>query len=215
MKLKSFGCSFIWGSELPDADQQPSKHSWPALLANHLHMPYQCMARPGCGNLQIAEQILNHVGQEPAFFVINWTYIDRFDHANPANDSWNTILPGSLESVAEHYYRNLHSQYRDKLTTLMHIKLCIDTLSQAGHEFCMTYMDQLIFETEWHVSPAVLKLQQHVGPHLQQFDGMNMLEYSRARKHAIGRLAHPLQSAHEDLFQFALGNFAVHKIKTA
>jgi len=211
MKLKSFGCSFIWGSEMSAADLLPSKHSWPALVADHLHMPYECLARPGSGNLQIAEQVLNHVAQEPAFFVINWTYIDRFDYANPANDQWHTIRPGAEHSMADHYYRNLHSQYRDKLTTLINIKLCVDVLKQAGHEFLMTYMDELTFETQWHVSPAVLSLQQHIRPCLQQFDSMNMLEYSRGRGHVISPQAHPLESAHEDLFQHALANFAVIK----
>jgi hypothetical protein len=215
MKLKSFGCSFVWGSEMSNADKLPSKHTWPALLADHLHMPYQCLARPGSGNLHIAEQILTHVAQEPAVFVINWTYIDRFDYVDPSNDQWNTIRPGAEDSMAQHYYRNLHSQYRDKLTTLMQIKLCVDALEQAGHEFVMTYMDQLIFETEWHAGPAVLNLQQHIQPHMQQFDGMNMLEYSRGRGHSIGHLAHPLESAHADLFQWALGNFGIDKIKTS
>ena len=208
---------------MADADPYPSRCSWPALLAQHLHMPYQCMARPGGGNLLIAEQILNHVAipgagdqlMEPAFFVINWTYIDRFDYVDSSNDQWNTIRPGAQDSVAEHYYRNLHSQYRDKRTTLMHIKLCIDTMQQAGHEFVMTYMDHLLFETQWHTSPAVLRLQEYIRSHMRQFDGRNMLEYSRDRGHDFGHQAHPLESAHEDLFQYVLANFAVDKIKTA
>ena len=227
MKLKSFGCSFVWGSEMADADPYPSRCSWPALLAQHLHMPYQCMARPGGGNLLIAEQILNHVAipgagnqlMEPAFFVINWTYIDRFDYINSKNDRWDTIRPGGIwdgqEELADHYYRNLHSQYRDKLTTLMHISLSIDAMQQAGHEFVMTYMDHLLFETQWHTSPAVLRLQEHIRPHMRQFDGRNMLEYSRDRGHDFGHQAHPLESAHKDLFQYVLANFAVDKIKTA
>jgi hypothetical protein len=40
---------------------------------------------------------------------------------------------------------------------------------------------------------------------------MNMLEYSRGRGHVISSQAHPLESAHEDLFQHALANFAVIK----
>jgi hypothetical protein len=227
MKLKSFGCSFVWGSEMADADPYPSRCSWPALLAQHLHMPYQCMARPGGGNLLIAEQILNHVAMpgagdqlmEPAFFVINWTYIDRFDYANPTNDRWDTIRPGGAwdgqEELADYYFRNLHSQYRDKLTTLMHISLCIDAMQQAGHEFVMTYMDHLLFETQWHTSPAVLRLQEYIRSHMRQFDGRNMLEYSRDRGHDFGLQAHPLETAHADLFQYALANFDIDKIKTA
>jgi hypothetical protein len=97
----------------------------------------------------------------------------------------------------------------------MHIKLCVDAMQQAGHEFVMTYMDHLLFETQWHTSPAVLRLQEHIRPHMRQFDGRNMLEYSRDRGHDFGHQAHPLESAHEDLFQYVLANFAVDKIKTA
>ena len=207
------------------ADPYPSRYSWPALLADHLGMPYQCLARPGCGNLQIAEQILTHAAMpgagdqlmEPAFFVINWTYIDRFDYINSKNDRWDTIRPGGIwdgqEELADHYYRNLHSQYRDKLTTLMHIKLCIDAMQQAGHEFVMTYMDDLILETQWHTSPAVLRLQEYIRPHMRQFDGCNMLEYSRVRGHNVGHQVHPLESSHKDLFRYALANFVVDKNK--
>ena len=154
---------------------------------------------------------------EPAFFVINWTYIDRFDYINSKNDRWDTIRPGGIwdgqEELADHYYRNLHSQYRDKLTTLMHIKLCIDAMQQAGHEFVMTYMDDLILETQWHTSPAVLRLQEYIRPHMRQFDGCNMLEYSRVRGHNFGHQVHPLESSHKDLFRYALANFVVDKNK--
>lgn len=224
MKLKSFGCSFIWGSEMADADPLPSQSSWPALLAKYLSLPYECYARPGGGNLLIAEQVLNQValpGQdsesEPSIFVVNWTYIDRFDYANPANDQWDTITPGGgrdgQEALAAHYYRNLHSQYRDKLTTLMHIKLCIDSLLQAGHQFIMTYMDGLLFETEYHCSPAINRLQHAIKPYMRNFNGMNMVQYSMARGHQTTDRAHPLESAHRDMYDYALAFFDIHKIK--
>ena len=62
MKLKSFGCSFIFGSELAYDGRDspyatPSQLTWPAHLAQHLNYNYQCYARPGAGNLQILEQI--------------------------------------------------------------------------------------------------------------------------------------------------------------
>ena len=231
MKLKSFGCSFIWGSELPDLSKSTdslikgsmySELTWPARLSRALNIGYGCYARPGCGNFFIANQCLDQLAlNEPALYVINWTWIDRFDYINQDNSSnrWKTLRPNTScdgqEQLADYYYRNLHSQYRDKLATLMHIKLCIDSLQQTGHEFIMTYVDDLMLETEWHTSPAVSTLQEYIRPHLRQFNGLNMLEYSREHGHAFGPQAHPLESAHEDLFQYALANFAVDKIKTA
>ena len=61
-KVKSFGCSFSFGTDLPDINNnQPSKLTWPALVANHLDLKYECYAVGGCGNLQILENILNQV----------------------------------------------------------------------------------------------------------------------------------------------------------
>ena len=87
MKLKSFGCSFIFGSELADDGRDrpyatPSQLTWPSHLAQHLGRDYSCYARPGAGNLQILENILNQsaVSDCNDLFVIGWTWIDRFDY---------------------------------------------------------------------------------------------------------------------------------------
>lgn len=214
MKLKSFGCSFVWGSEMADADPQPSRSTWPALLAQHLGFEYECWAQPGCGNLMVAEQVIHHLSlpnndTQPAVFVINWTYSDRFDYCDPANDTWHTIRPGDdSQSVNQFYYRYLHSEYRDKLTTLMLIKQCQDLLDQSGHAYLMTYMDPIMLDQRWHQSPAVYKLQQQVRPNLLTFDGVNMLEYSRQRGHSITQRQHPLEAAHLDLFAYAQRHWA-------
>jgi len=170
MNLKSFGCSFIYGSELSDEQlwikgvqkQKHSKLTWPAHLARHLNYDYLCYARPGAGNLQIAEQVLTHLAtNEQALFIINWTFIDRFDYFNLTNPNkwpgampWSTIMPIDETDIAKTYYKELHSEIRDKLTTLMSIKLVLDTLKQKNCPFIMTYMDDLIFDQRWHTTPA-------------------------------------------------------------
>ena len=84
MIFKSFGCSFIFGTDLPDLAlrfrREGSKFSWPAKLAQKKAADYKCYARPGAGNLQILEQILNQATQDaPATFIIAWSFINRFD----------------------------------------------------------------------------------------------------------------------------------------
>ena len=80
MKLKSFGCSLIFGSELSDDGRDgpyatPSQQTWPALLAQHWGYDYECYARPGAGNLQILDRVLEHsVYSEPTIFLIGWSY---------------------------------------------------------------------------------------------------------------------------------------------
>ena len=208
MNLKSFGCSFIFGSELADdgRDQPAATFShltWPALLAKNLEYGYHCYARPGSGNLQIAERALSQLAcNEHALYIIGWTWIDRFDYNNSENDHWQTIMPLDDTSLAHTYYRDLHSQYRDKLTTLLNVRVVIDTLKQKGFPFIMTYMDELMFETEWHSTPAIADLQNYIRPHMTRFNGMNFLEWSQKNGYPISEKKHPLEPAHLAAYQY-------------
>ena len=207
MKLKSFGCSFIFGSELADDGRDspyatPSQLTWPAHLAQHLNYNYQCYARPGAGNLQILEQILNQAAvNDNNLFVIGWTWIDRFDYypvnpATPSRSPWRTIMPVDTDPLANTYYRELHSEYRDKFTCLSYIKLAIDTLNQKNIPFIMTYMDDLLFDQRWHTTPAVIDLQNYVKPHMTTFEGQTFLDWSKSQKFKISPTLHPLEVAH-------------------
>lgn len=213
MNLKSFGCSFIFGSELADDKQNsiPSQLTWPALYAKEVGHEYQCYAWPGSGNLQIAEQVLGQIANStPALYVIGWTWIDRFDYTT-LDDQWQTIMPIDENPVAKTYYRNLHSQYRDKLTTLMGIKLIIDTLQQKKYPFIMTYIDDLIFETEWHITPAILELQDYIRPHITTFEGLTFLDWSRNRGFPETEQWHPLEPAHAAAANYIL-QLGIHKV---
>ena len=206
MNLKSFGCRFIFGSDLADATCVvgtviPSKNSYAAQLAQSLGYDYQCHGRPGSGNLQIAEQVLSQIDPDnPALFVIGWTWIDRFDYWSNEHTwygtNWKTVMPVDTDTLAQNYYKELHSQYRDKLTTLMSIKLVIDTLKQHGQQFIMTYVDELIFETEWHTTPAVVALQNYIRPYMITFEGQTFLNWSLANNYPTSMTFHPLEQAH-------------------
>ena len=208
MNLKSFGCSFIFGTELSDTGRtgpyaNGSQLTWPAHLATHLGYKYLTYSRPGAGNLQIAERVLSHLAtNDQAFFVIGWTYIDRFDYVDVTNLEkwpgmpWSTLMPVDTTDVSNTYYKNLHSEIRDKLTTLMSIRLVIDTLKQKGCPFIMTYMDDLIFDQRWHTTPAITDLQDCIRPHMTTFEGQNFQQWSKKNGHAITDIGHPLESAH-------------------
>lgn len=216
--LKSFGCSFIFGTDLSDDNRggiaaNPSQLTWPALLAQHHGIPYQCYARPGSGNLRILEKVLSISTQEPAVFVIGWTWIDRFDYTVPADrrhhvldhagndDLWKTVMPVDTDQTASHYYKQLHSQYRDKLSNLIYIKTAIDALKQKNIKFIMTYMDELLFETQWHTTAAVLDLQEYIRPYMTTFDGQTFLEFSKKNQFPISATLHPLEPAHQAAFE--------------
>lgn len=200
MNVKSFGCSFIYGSDLADDPKgygyyQGSQFSWPALIAKKLNLTYKCNAFPGIGNLQIAESIFREIDKEPSIFIIGWTWIDRFDYQS-IDERWHTIRP-SLDSVhSDFYYKNLHSQYRDKLTSLIAINSTVELLKNNNHKFIMTYQDELLFETDWHTSAAIETLQNNVRPYMTKFDSKTFLNWSQDCGYKISPNMHPLEDAH-------------------
>lgn len=226
MELKSFGCSFIFGSDLADdgrhlAVPTPSNHTWPAHLARNFGHEYKCYARPGSGNLQIAERVLSHAAQcDSDFFVIGWTWIDRFDHTNSVISNnpiasqwcnWRTIMPVDKDSLAKYYYKGLHSEFRDKLSSLMCIKLVIDTLQQKKIPFLMTYMDELMFDQTCNTTSAVIDLQNFVRTHMTLFEGRTFLEWSRAGGFAESPAWHPLEEAHAKAAELLIKTFDKQK----
>lgn len=213
MKLKSFGCSFIYGSDLGDCphgvdadNPPPSKLTWPALLANHYGLEYQCHARPAAGNLQILETLLSSIEpDENNLYVVNWTWIERFSFVSDATKSgqhpwnplgWCNILPSDQGQVAQIYYQHLHSQFRDKLETLLCINSAIDMLRHNHADFLMTYTDDLIFETKWHTSSAVLNLQKCVRPYVMDWNGQSFWMWANNNGFPISEAWHPLEEAH-------------------
>ena len=227
MKLKSFGCSFIFGSDLGDAgtgkiNPMPSQKTWPALLANYLDYPYECFARPGAGNLQILDNILTQIfDPDPALYVISWSWIDRFDYwtdqpnwisNNFGKNCWHTIRPGSNDELAQIYYKQLHHTYSDKLNTLLYSKVAVDILLQNKLPFIMTFMDDLMFETEWHANHAVKDLQNYVKPYMTLFDDQTFLKWSDSRGYPTSETWHPLEQAHLAAADHLINSFDIQKI---
>jgi len=206
MILKSFGCSFTFGSDLSDAGEflhEYSRFSWPSLLAQHHDMKYQCHAFPGVGNLAIAESILKqlNIDQSNNLYVVNWTYIDRFDYTKSFN-TWQTIRPGNESEHDKYYYKNLHCQFKDQLVNLITIKTVIDCIIAGGHDMIMTYMDDLLFEKNYHSSPATELLQNYIEPFMTRFENKNFLEWCRQNNLAISDTGqHPLEHAHRSAFE--------------
>ena len=198
MIVKGFGCSFIQGAEHKDFHQKKYSHTtWPALIAQKQAHSYNCFAESGCGNLYILNNILNEISKaQDDFYVINWTWIMRWDYVFSGNDTWHKLNPNHEHDRAKYYYQNIHSDYTDKLHNLIWINTAIQSLTAAGKKFCMTYMDDLLFENRWHTSAGIENLQTQVHPHLHQFDNLNFVEWSKQNNFEIGPLGHPLEAAH-------------------
>lgn len=223
MNLKSFGCSFTFGTDLPDASTDrmyffSSQLVWPALIAKKFGYYYKSYAWPGAGNLQILESLLNNIKNDNTdIYVINWTWIDRFDYvssspiSNQASISlgsrWKTLRPTDINPVTEIYYKNLHSEYQDKLSSLIYIKTAIDVLRTRNCKFIMTYIDDLIFCKKWNITPFMVELMEEVRPFLSQFQNQNFLEWSKKNQFPISDALHPLEDAHRAAADFILSQW--------
>ena len=199
MLVKSFGCSFIFGTDLPDQiSTRPSQLTWPAILSQRSGNYYRCHAHGGSGNLAIADRVLEEIAQDvTALFIISWTWIDRFDYGDVNKDwVWSTIRPGSDSALAKTYYRELHSETRDKLASLMTIRTVIDSLREQNFPFIMTYMDELLFDREYNMTPAIGYLQDYVKPYMSTFEGKTFLDWSRGHGYPESDNLHPLEQAH-------------------
>jgi hypothetical protein len=200
-KLKSFGCSFFYGSDLSDCtDSICSQATWPALTANKLNLEYQCFARPGQGNFKIYCDILaNSYTNDDSVYAINWTWIDRFDYIDTTTEQWNTLRPAQENQFQDFYYRNLHSQLSDMISNASWIVSAAEHLKSIGCPFVMTYMDYNLLapvSPDWHNPRYVEILQQKLREILLNFDGDNFLDWSRKKSYPVSDTWHPLEDAH-------------------
>lgn len=209
MRITSFGCSLTFGTELSDDGRdlpQPTASSltWPALVARALEAEYLCCARGGLGNLSILDRaLMRHSYWPDDILVINWTFGDRFDYSDPTGrhfangmNDYLTARPSESDAVSDFYFRNMHSEYRDKITNLIYIKTAIDYLVGAGARFIMTSIDPTLFCQRWHAPPHIVKLQEAIRPYIHDFQGRNFLDWSRHRGFEITAAGHPLEESH-------------------
>jgi len=201
-KLKSFGCSFIFGSDLCDINNieyKPSESTWPALIAKQLDLEYECYALPGQGNFKIYCDILaNSYANDGSIYVINWTWIDRFDYVD-SQEQWQTLRPAQENATQDFYYRNLHSQLKDMIANASWIVSAAEHLMSLGCKFIMTYMDHNLLtpiDTNWHDPRYLEILQQKLSNVLVNFEGMNFLYWSRKNSFPVSTAWHPLEDAH-------------------
>lgn len=226
MKIKSFGCSFIYGSDLPDCPHGdyvnhlgPSALTWPALLSKRFAVPYECHAWPGVGNLKILERILYHCHDpDPAIFLISWTWIDRFDyivdHQQPWNNfSWRSVMPNDDTVFAKQYYSIYHSQIKDQMCNLIWVKTAIETLQRLKIQFVMTCMDDLLFNKLYIAHEGISDLQQSLKKYISYFDGLSFLEWSKSMDYEISTRMHPLEQAHQEACQYVIDNWITADLK--
>lgn len=224
--LKSFGDSFIFGTDLADDGRdQPiptfSNLTWPALIAQDRGWEYQCYAKGGAGNLMILDRSLKHIlSPESDFYIIGWTWAVRYDYNCSEQDwpggryyhefnryEWSTLAPNSTGEVPEFYFQRLQSDYRDVLTSLLYINTVIELLKQRRAQFIMTCMDETLFDKAYAQAPAVAQLQRQVKPYISWFEGRNFLDWSINRGFDVSSTSHPLETAHRAAADLILSHY--------
>ncbi len=208
MKLKSFGCSFTYGSDLSDCDLPDwgaSQQTWPALLAKSYDLEYECYAYPGIGNLQIYQTVLDQIRlKDSNYFIINWTWADRFDFIHPLKEIWHTLRPDGDSPEHRLYYKYFYNQYHTMLTNLSYIKITIDILKSRNIQFIMTLMDTTLFDEidpTWQDPRSISLLQKEIKPYVTYFDNATFLNWSKKKGFPISKTLHPLEEAHQAGFE--------------
>jgi len=221
MKLKSFGCSFTYGSDLNDCDIPdigPSQYTWPALLAKHNNLTHECHALPGIGNLQIMHKALTQASlNDPGVYIVNWTWSDRFDFLDPINEHWLTLRPDGDTREHQLYYRHFYNQYHTMLINASYIKTTADILISRGIKFIMTLMDTTLFDEVdpmWQDPRSISLLQKEIKPYITWFENQTFLNWAKQKGFPISETLHPLEAAHQAAFELIQTNFdtILHKV---
>jgi hypothetical protein len=217
-KIVTFGDSFIFGSEL--ADNHNGRKAWPGLIANELGLEYETRAVPGCGNENIARQVLEYFSnnnKHDVLAVINWTWAIRYDFYLMPSELWITLgptcVPRKLDSFvpvseAERII-GFYQDYLGKSTTwdryrsLMPMYATQQYLSTNNITNIQNYMDYSMFDTEFHAPDYIQELQNLTKIQMTDWDGMNFLDWCKSKNFDITTIGwHPLEQAHAAAAEF-------------
>jgi hypothetical protein len=224
MKIKTFGCSLTHGTDLEyvtheldvSGTTEPTRPTWPALLAQHFRLPYETHAWPGIGNLRICERVLFQAKlKDPAIFVINWSWTDRFDYLEPEQEKWETLLPTGHAQRNKLYYKNFYNQSHAVFNNLCWIHAALSVLLEKNIPFYMTAIDPVLFhntDSTWQDTLAVSLLQQRIKNHINWFDGLDFLSWSRKNNFPVSKNWHPLETAHKAAADYVIKVFDTQKI---
>jgi len=95
-RLVTFGCSYTYGSGLPDIfvpgnqlypGAHPSEFAWPQLLANKLGLKCLNLASAGSGNKEILYKIITSDFEADDLIIIMWSHFPRYDFFRATLDS--------------------------------------------------------------------------------------------------------------------------------
>ena len=211
-QIVSFGDSFVFGSELKD--NHDGQKSWIGLAAQDIGVKYTTFSQPGCGNENIARQVLSYFEKNPAddvLVVINWTWAIRYDFYHVGSEKWFTLgptcvpdklsdkLPADEAQRVIDFYRDYlgNSTIWDRWRSLQAMYATQSYMRHKGITAIQTHMDFEIFDTTFHSPEYVRELQTLVRQELTDFEGMSFLDWSHKNGFEVTEPGlHPLEDAH-------------------
>lgn len=212
-KIVGFGDSFVFGGEQQNNDD--GSLGWIGRAAKKLGYDYATTAVPGCGNDNIARQIYSWFSNHSAdntLAVINWTWISRWDFYIVEHETWITLGPTCVpdklqnlvdrtqaEDMIEFYRHRANSSITwNKFRNLQTIYSAQSFLKQKNVKVIQTYMDDQLFDQNYHAPDYIKELQGLVKSSMENFEGLNFVDWSRKNGFKVTPPPgdHPLEEAH-------------------
>ena len=119
------GDSFVFGSELADCQGEPSKHTFPALLAGDDE--YVCTAWPGNANNAITRMAMSACEQfkdKPKGVIASWTFAPRYEFkfaydTQQRTGNWYSINPWTIKDDVREIEKDFVTKNKIILDTQM------------------------------------------------------------------------------------------------
>ena len=210
-RVQAFGDSFTAGTELADGpigeqtdDQVHSVYTWPALIAKAWNIEYRCNETGGIGNQRISHKVFERYlisgNLNQSFYIINWTWFERFDYVDSEQNTWQTLHPRHTGDLEHFFYKHIDSDLWNMIRNLQIIHSTIKFLEDNRVDFVMTCLDPQIFTRDRpeEFNKIISPLQNAVYPYFVNFDNMTFLEWSNKNKFSCGPGGHPLEEAHKE-----------------
>jgi len=192
----------------------PSNFTWPALLAKELGYIYSCHAQGGIGNMAISYNVLKRYAtshfKNRNFYVINWTWIERFDYMNTDLDNkgniWETIHATHQNKLSHFFYKHIDNQVWNLLRNLQIIHSTIEFLKDHDCDFFMTCLDDNLLGKNYAMqfTDAISTLQSCIRPYINTIENKNFYSWSVEKTFPMGPNGHPLEQAHAHAAEYWL-----------
>lgn len=133
----------------------------------------------------------------------NTTLIEKFmcKKTKIDNDYQKKLEKAYIEYISD-------NQLFNKFNSLQSIYCATSFLLNKNIKFVQTNMDHELFETKWFCDGYIQELQKFISPHMNSFENINFLEWSKKNNFKITDQGwHPLQEAHDEAANYWLPTY--------